>query len=508
MHPLTRVATIPAISAALATLTPSFVFSQDSAGDWRPDLESFARRLIDAGLTPGMGIAVTRGDSVVYAGGFGLADKATGRRIEEDTAFYIASSTKALTATAVVLLADRGELDLEAPVTRYIPGVRFEATVQADSVTIEALLTMTEGLRDGGPVVFRTAFSGDFRPEQLVELLAGYGPSESGHAFSYGNLPYNILGLVLDPGDGHGWKDIVRREVLDPLGMESTSGRISDFEADRIAMPHEISPGEGWQPVRLAKADENMHAAGGHFASAGDLGRFVAAHVGDGVLEGERIFPAGVLASTHRKHVAQDREFGPFQRYGWGYGWDLGIFEGHTIVHRFGSFTGYRSHMSFMPSHGIGVIVLVNGGGPASPASDLMATYIYDRLTGKPDVAATYEGRLAELEARAADGLRELVDHRAERKARQVPLPYPVDAYAGIYEHPDLGRMEWRVVDGHLEVSMGVARSDVEVYAAAENELRVELTGGGEVIAFTFPAGGGPAESLDYNGFTMVRVDE
>ncbi|MGH7556392.1 MAG: serine hydrolase [Gemmatimonadota bacterium] len=507
MHRQARLSSLPAIGTLFAILAASPASAQNPSGDWRSDVQGFAHRLLDAGLTPGMGIAVTRGDSVVYADGFGVADKATGREVDEDTAFYIASSTKALTATAVVLLAERGELDLEAPVTRYIPGVRFQAPVDADSVTIEALLTMTEGLQDGGPVVFRTAFTGEFEPGQLVELLAGYGPSESGHAFSYGNLPYNILGLVLDPEDGHGWKDIVRREVLDPLDMENTSGRISDFEPNGVAMPHEIDPGEGWQPVRLAKADENMHAAGGHFASARDLGRFVAAHVGDGVVEGERTFPAGVLVSAHEKHADQDREFGPFHRYGWGYGWDLGTFEGDTIVHRFGSFSGYRSHMSFMPTHGIGVIVLVNGGGPASPAADLMATYIYDRLLGKPAVAVTYEGRLAELEARVAQGLQELADHRAERAARQVPLPHPLDAYAGTYEHPALGRMTWRMVDDQLEVSMGVARSVAEVYAAAKNELRVELTGGGEVIGFTFPDGGGPAESLEYNGFTMVRVD-
>ncbi|MGH7570672.1 MAG: serine hydrolase [Gemmatimonadota bacterium] len=507
MHRLTRVTIIPAIGTFFAILAASPAFAQNPSGDWRSDVQGFAHRLLDAGLTPGMGIAVTRGDSVVYADGFGVADKATGRGVDEDTAFYIASSTKALTATAVLLLAERGELDLEAPVTRYIPGVRFEAPVDADSVTIEALLTMTEGLQDGGPVVFRTAFTGEFEPGQLVELLAGYGPSETGPAFSYGNLPYNILGLVLDPDDGHGWKDVVRREVLDPLGMEETSGRVSDFESDEIAMPHEIDPGHSWQRVRLAKEDENMHAAGGHFASARDLGRFVAAHVGDGVVEGERSFPPGVLVSAHEKHADQDREFGPFHRFGWGYGWDLGTFEGDTIVHRFGSFTGYRSHMSFMPSHGIGVIVLVNGGGPASPAADLVATYIYDRLSGKPDVAATYESRLAELEAGVAQNLQQLADHRAEREARQVPLPHPLDAYAGTYEHPALGRMTWRVVDEHLEVSMGVARSVAEVYAAAEDQLRVELTGGGEVIGFTFPDGGGPAESLEYNRFTMVRVE-
>jgi hypothetical protein len=68
--------------------------------------------------------------------------------------------------------------------------------------------------------------------------------------------------------------------------------------------------------------------------------------------------------------------------------------------------------------------------------------------------------------------------------------------------------MEWRVVDDHLEVSMGVARSEAEVYAAAEDQLRVEITGGGEVVDFTFPVGGGPAESIEYNGFTLVRVEE
>ncbi|MGH7543334.1 MAG: serine hydrolase, partial [Gemmatimonadota bacterium] len=89
------------LSAILAALTAAPAFAQTAADDWRPDVDGFARRLVDAGLVPGMGIAVTRGDSVVYAGGFGVADKATGREVDEDTAFYIASSTKALTATAV-----------------------------------------------------------------------------------------------------------------------------------------------------------------------------------------------------------------------------------------------------------------------------------------------------------------------------------------------------------------------------------------------------------------------
>lgn len=494
------------IPAVLAALAGAPAIAQPPADDWRADVDGFARRLVDAGLAPGMGIAVTHGDSVVHVAGYGVADRETGHPVDSSTEFYIASSTKALTATAVVLLAERGEIELEAPLSRYLPTLELRPPLDADSISIESLLTLTHGIADGGPVILRTAYTGEFTPELLIDLLADYGPAESGRAFDYGNLGYNILGLVLDPSDAEGWKEVVRREVLEPLGMEETTGRVSTVDPERLAMPHSVVPGEGFRRVRLAKVDANLHAAGGHFATPRDLAKFVAAHASDGMLEGERIFPAGPIAATREKHAEQDREFGPFHRYGWGYGWDLGTFQGDTIVHRFGSFSGYRSHVSFMPSDGIGVIVLVNGDGPASPAADLMATYIYDRVRRKPDVAANYDTRFAELEEQVAEGLEQLGDHLAERAARQVPLPHPLEAYTGTYEHPALGRMVWRMAGDYLKVSMGVAESEAEVYAAAEDKLRVELTGGGEVVDFTFPGDGGPADSLEYDGFTMGRV--
>lgn len=454
-----------------------------------------------------MAVAVSQGDWVLYGEGFGVADAGTGRPASDDTAFYIASSTKALTATAVVLRAERGEIDLAAPVTRYVPGLRFRSPLQADSVTIERLLTMTHGIEDGGPVVLRTAFTGEFTPELLVELLAGYGPSGNGRVFDYGNLGYNILGLTLDPVRGDGWKDVVRREVLEPLGMGSTSARLSTLDPERIALPHDVVPGAGWRRIPLAKADANLHAAGGHFTTARDLARFVAAHASDGMLEGERVFPARAIAATHERHVEQDRDFGPFHRFGWGYGWDLAEWEGRTIVQRFGSFSGYRSHMSFEPESGVGVVVLVNGGGPASPAADLVATYVYDRMLGRADLDAEYDRRLAELEARAAEAERELADHLAERAARLAPLPHPLEAYAGTYESPTMGRMVWRVVAEGLEARIGVAGSRAEVFDAAEDRLRIEI-GGGVVVDFEFPPGGGPASELTVAGERFVRVGE
>jgi CubicO group peptidase (beta-lactamase class C family) len=498
----------PLIVTILAASFPAPAVSQAIDTAWREDVARYARRVVDLDIAPGMGVAVSLGDQVLYSAGFGVADAGTGRAVDEGTAFYIASSTKALTATAVVLEAARGEIDLQAPIDRYIPGLRFRAPLDAGGVTVADLLSMTDGIESGGPVVIRTAYSGEFTPELLVELLAGYGPSEDGTAFEYDNLPYNILGLALDPEDGHGWKAVVAREVLEPLGMTETSATLSTMDTTRIAMPHAIVPGGGWERVRLGKADANLHAAGGHFATPRDLARFVAAHASGGMLEGARVFAADPIRSTHELHAEQDREFGPFHRHGWGFGWDLGAWEGRTIVHRFGSFPGYRSHMSFDPESGVGVIVLVNGGGPASPAADLVARYVYDRLLGREDLEAEYERRLAELELARAEADRDAVEARETRRARQKPLAHPLEAYAGTYASPTLGTVTWRVTDEGLVAEMGVARSAAEVYDAAKDELRVELTGGGSVVAFEFPPGGGPAAALVIEGERFERVGD
>ena len=476
-------------------------------GEWRDDVDRFAGKVVEAGVAPGMAVAVSKGEWILHTAGFGLADRETGRRVSPDTAFYIASSTKALTATAIVLRADRGEMDLTAPVTRYLPDLRLRDPLDAGSVTIEDLLTMTDGIEQAGPVVIRTAYTGEFTPELLLELLAGYGPSQAGESFDYRNLPYNLLGLALDPEDGHGWKEVVRREVLDPLGMVSTSAGLSDLDPEQIALPHGVVPGQGWRRIRLTKADRNLHAAGGHFATARDLIRFVASHAGRGRLEGERIFPAPVIESTHEARVEQDRSFGPYQRVAWGYGWDIARWERRTIVQRFGAFSGYRSHMSFEPETGIGVVVLTNGGEIASPAADLVASYVYDRLLGRDDLEAEYAGELADLEERAVEYEKGIAAHLAEREARMAPLSYPLEHYAGIYESPALGRVDLQVVAGGLEARAGVAGSRAEIYDAEKDQLRIEV-GGGVVVGFEFPEEGGPATTLTIRGERFERVEE
>lgn len=474
-------------------------------GEWRADVRAFAQRIVDAGLTPGLGVAVAVGDWVAWVEGFGTADRDAGRPVTDDTPFYIASSTKSLTATAALIAVHRGDLDLDAPMVRYLPGARLPEGVESSAITVRDLAGLTHGLSGNGPVVLRTAFTGEFTRPQLLELLRFHEPTGNHGTFNYNNLGYNLLGMVLEAVYDESWKDVVHRLVLEPLGMRSTSAYRSRLDPDRLALPHDFGPG-GFTALPLAKQDANLHAAGGHFASAGDLARYLAAHQSGGMLEGIQVLPREAVEATHRQHAPQDRDFGPYHRFGWAPGWDLATYEGDTIVQRFGGFSGYRSHMSFMPAHRIGVAVLVNGEGPASAASDLLATYIYERLLGRPDVGGRFTARLDSLVLRAEEMRNGVAEHRRERAARLAPLRHPLADFAGTYESVELGRMTWRVVAGGLEMRIGVLQSRAEVYDAAADQLRFELAGSGVVADFTFGDDGGPARSVTVAGVRFARV--
>lgn len=493
---LVLAAGLPAASHAQATI----------GGEWRDEVAAAARTIVDAGLSPGMGVAVTVGDRVVFADGYGHADLATGRGATGDTPFYIASTTKSLTGLATVLAAHRGDLDLAAPMVRYLPEARLPDGVDRESITVRDLIALTHGLNGNGPVVMRTAYTGEFTKVELLDLLRHHASTGEHGSFSYNNLGYNLAGLVLEAVYGEPWQDVVDRLVVQPIGMGSTTARLSELDPDGIAWPHDGTP-DGWARTPIGKDDRNLHAAGGHFASARDMARYLAAHIGAGVVDGTRVLPAEPVLETHRDRVEQDRQFGPFHRHGWGYGWDLGTYAGDTLVHRFGGFGGYRSHVSFMPAHEVGVVVLVNGSGPASAAADLLATHIYDLLLAKPAAADGFPVRLDSLASRLPEYRTAQAAELERRRARLAPLPHPLEAYAGTYVSPLLGTMEWRVVAGGLELGMGVVQSRAEVYNAAENALRIEVGGSGQVATFVFDAAGGPARAVRLAGQEFARRD-
>ncbi len=476
---------------------------QDAGERMAPVFDPFLQEIFDVGVAPGMAVAVVQGDELVYARGFGFAEVEAGRPVTPETLFYVASTSKSFTALAAALLAERGDLDLEAPLSTHLPALRMTPPLSADSITLRDLLTHTHGIDAGGPVTIRTAFTGEFTNDLLVEILSTYGPASSGRAFRYGNLGYNIAGLAMDATLGESWKEVLQREVFDPLGMTSTTAYRSKADAGRLAMPYGTDPG-GLVRRPYAKDDANMHAAGGHLSTVLDLAKYLEAHLNAGRVDGRQVLPEAAIAETHRPQADQDRTFGPFHRHAWGLGWDIGTYDGDTLLSRFGGFNGFHSHLSFMPRHRIGVAVQVNEAGGALLAN-AVAAYIYDRLRDVPEIDVRARELVEDVQSGARRRLEAITADRERRAARPQTLPHPLDAYTGVFESEAFGRMEWQLVEGKLRVKMGVAESDVEVYRGDESRLRVELTGGGSVATFNFE--GNRATSVSLFGGEFRRVE-
>ncbi|MFN6981446.1 MAG: serine hydrolase domain-containing protein [Brevundimonas sp.] len=487
--------------AALSALLPLNPAHAASTMDPRvADIDAFIRTaMTKAGATPGLALVVVDGDQVVMAEGYGVADMRTGQPVDADTGFYIASATKSFTALAIAAMAARGEVDLTAPVSQWADDSGLAPDL-AQSASLADLLSHTSGL-DNNPIAFRAAYSGDHNPAVMQGLLSRtVRLSDTPHGvFKYSNAGYNLATTLLEARFGRDWRAMVRDEVLAPTGMSHTTARVSEAKQGVLAVGH-LGDGVGAaRPSPLQKVDATMQSAGGLISTASDMGRWLELQINDGVIDGQRIFPAGLVASTHTALARQDVRFGSYQRDGYGLGWQTGLYGSNRLIHHFGNFSGSRAHVSFMPERRLGVAVMVNEDLVTGDLADLVANYVYDRFADRPDLEAVYAAELEQLTIRRDSRRQRLAAAKAERAARPWSLPEPLDHYVGVYESPALGRMDVREVEGRMLISIGVLSSIPEAYSE-QGSVRVELVPfQGEVVTFE------GADRLVFEGEPFLR---
>lgn len=469
----------------------------------RDRLQPLAERAMQRDLVPGLQVAVVMQDGRTWTGSFGTADMNTGRPVTDDTRFYIASTTKALTALTAARYAHQGKLDLDASLAEaFPPGTRFHPDYDPTTATVRDLLTHTHGLQQG-PISIRTAYTGQITNEKILELLPVHPPRED-RKFSYSNFGYDLTGFLLDPEHTRGWKEVEQHEVLDPLGMTHTTSHRSRLPDSLIAFPHEIGP-DGMGRIRLAKGDANLGPAGGHFTTASDLARLLLVELNHGRLGGEQVIPATVIDETQRPQVPQQREFLHYKRHAWGLGWDIGTLDGDTVIHRPGGFAGYYANVAFLPNYGFGVAVLTNGGGGGARLAELVVGAILDELRGRDDPAGRLDRGLDELAGLLADRQGQAAERVAGYTLLDEPRR-PLDAYTGTYADDLIGTVEI-VADGpNLRFEMGMARCDLRQKDVEGDVFFAQILDQDDQVTFEFDDGSrATGLSIRGTGLTLKR---
>ena len=469
-------------------------------------VDSLARRVVAAQLTPALGVAVVKIGKTILVGAYGHADVTKHIPADTRTLWYVASTSKSYTGFAAALLASEGVMGLDQSMTALLPDARWPAGVDANALTLARFLSHTHFLTDNS-VVMNAAFTGEI-PEARWPLLLQDAKPTGKQDLVYSNLGYNVAAMVIDAKRPEGWRRYLDSAVYRPAGMHETYARVSGLDPRRIAMPHELRADGRYATSPFYKTDATMNSAGGHLATLGDLARWVTVQMDGGVIDGRRVFSAAAVELSQRliapHTLERGRRFGPFDREGWAAGWDIGSYRGERMISRFGGYMTIRSHLSFLPVRRIGVVVQATGGdGPA--ATDVLAQYAYDLEAGRPDARSAAYARIDSLIAQRSATLRRIAEGDSVRRARQLAMDRPFADFAGAYHNPSLGTITFTRDGSALAFRWGAVYGPAEIFDAGKKQLRIEVAGTGTVVSFDF-AEPGPARSLRIGADAFTRV--
>src|SRR5690606_24735920 len=179
-----------------------------------------------------------------------------------------------------------------------------------------------------------TAYSGEHTLNTLENLVAqsSINSEEPVGEFKYTNVGYNIYSVYSDRIFGQSWQKKLKSQVFEPAKMDSTSATRSTIEDQQsIAKPYSLANETRQAPLYLEKNDSTMHAAGGMFSTALDIGRFLIAQMNKGVIDGKQVYPSDVIARSQTRQVKTDASYLDFKRDGYAWGWYTGDYRNQRM---------------------------------------------------------------------------------------------------------------------------------------------------------------------------------
>ncbi len=339
-----------------STLLLVLLIASAQAGSLDPlSIQRVALEELQSTKTPGAAVAVVSGDQVIFSHGYGVASVETSAPVLPEMLFRLGSTTKMFTAAAVVELALEGKIDLDAPVSRYIPGL----DESIGKLTANQLLSHTSGLRDEAPMFGshdETALGNGIHAWKADFLFA-----PPGRIYSYSNPGYWLAGYLAETVSGEPYADVIAERIFGPLGMKRSNLRPTMAMTWPLAQGHEVQDGK---PVVIRPAADNAAGwpAGSIFSSVLDLSRFVIAFMNDGRVDGKQVIPPKLIAILSSPHAQV-----PGSETKYGCGVSLSTSRGIRWVEHGGSRAGYGSTIRMAPQQKFAVIITANRSGSGMP---------------------------------------------------------------------------------------------------------------------------------------------
>lgn len=308
------------------------------------------RNVMTAHHIPSVTVAVAYQGKIVWEEGFGWAD--IGKRIPATPhmQYALASISKPITATALMVLVERGAIDLDRPIDDYLGPHKITARIgQASDATVRRVASHTSGL----PLHARFFYEDEAgKAPPMDETIRRYAVlvTPPGEAFVYSNLGYGLLERAIEHASGKAYADFVRDELFVPLGLNEAAANLAPDVGKRMATPY-------WGDHVVPWNDSDHQGSGAAFMSAHDLVRFGMFHL-HGRIEGQKrsVVQQSTLTSMHDVTMLNDGSSA-----GYGIGWFVGEQHGLRYFGHNGGRAGVATVLAIYPDEQAIIVVLGNG---------------------------------------------------------------------------------------------------------------------------------------------------
>jgi CubicO group peptidase (beta-lactamase class C family) len=266
----------------------------------------------------------------------------------------MASITKPFVATAVMQLVEQGKVDLDAPVTKYVPYFRLKDPRYQD-ITVRQMVTHTSGMPDVKNYYWNKPEYDEGALERYVRSLQDKTLLwQPGHKFRYSNMAFEVLGDLVAKVSGMSFEDYVEANILKPVGMKSSTLLYKNADPAKLAAGYTqkngaVVPVAHYPYNRAHSPSSNLHS------NVEDMARWIRVNLNRGELDGRRILKSSTYDVLWKPAA-------PIPERNWhvGISWFLADVKGEQIVMHSGGDDGFGTHLAFLPARKAGVVMMFN----------------------------------------------------------------------------------------------------------------------------------------------------
>lgn len=439
------------VALALALPPCAAAQARGARDPWR-EFDAYVAQAVRDWNTPGLAIAVVKGDSVVFARGYGVRALGTSDSVTTHTLFANASTTKAFTSMVVAMLMDSGRLRWDQRVAELVPELVMRDPYVTQELTLRDLLTHRVGFGDPGYLWYGSEY--DYA-EIARHLRLVPAQSSFRSRYAYNNVTYATAGVMASRAAGASWDDLVRTRILEPLGMTETVTQASGLSgrAD-VALPHDLIDDTlrviGNAGIGLV---DPIAPAGSMYSSVLDMSKWIRFLLDSGRVGGRRLVSEPAFTEMFRPQtVIRPGDFYPTARLtrphftAYGMGWFLEDYRGEGVAMHTGSIDGTVAIVGLIPDRRIGVVIFANR--DHVELRHALMYRVFDQFIGGARRDWSVEMRaMYDSLASAARAQRRRVE--AARVPGTRPT-LPLERYAGTYSDSLYGDLTIRMENGVL----------------------------------------------------------